>query len=152
MQNVVVNLGDEKLEREEKQEIQIDPRSLAQPILAGAWSTETGVSGGQSPRKRCAEAGAGTGTVARIPPQHRWRFETSRCQKCFAEHRRTQLPSSKGAWGTGFPNFGTACLQRHSAHEDGRHPGEVTQRPGASMQSVPNSMLRHQKTSGGSRP
>ena len=59
MQNVVVNLGDEELEREEKQEIQIDPRSLAQPILAGAWSTETGVSGGQSPRKRCAEKGCG---------------------------------------------------------------------------------------------
>ena len=137
MQNVVVNLGDEKLEREEKQEIQIDPRSVAQPILAGAWSTETGVSGGQSPRKRFAKEGVGTATVERIFPQHRWPFETSRCQKCFAEHRRTQLPSSKGAWGTGFPKFEVACFQRHPPHKDGKHPGEVTQRPGARRQKVP---------------
>ena len=145
MQNVIVDLGDEKLEREEKQENSIDPRGLAQSILAGAWSTETGVSGGQSPRKRFAKEGMGTGTAARIPPQHRRRFETSRCQKCLAEHRRTQLPSSKGAWGTGFPKFGPACLQRHPPHKDGKHPGEVTQRPGAGMQKVPNSKVETPK-------
>ena len=71
MQHGVVDLDVDKLEREEKQENPIDPRGLAQSILAGAWSTETGVSGGRSPRKRFAKEGMGTGTAARIQTQHR---------------------------------------------------------------------------------
>ena len=55
MQNGCLDLEVGSLEREEKQDNPIDPRGLVQSILAGAWRTEHGGSGRQSPRKRSAK-------------------------------------------------------------------------------------------------
>ena len=71
MQNGVVDLDVDKLEREEKQENPIDPRGLVQSILAGAWRTEHGGSGRQSPRKRFAEEVVEPASAPRDSPQHR---------------------------------------------------------------------------------
>ena len=71
MQNGVVDLDVDKLEREEKQENPIDPRGLVQSILAGRGAPNMRVRAGKSPRKKCAEEVVEPASAPRESPQHR---------------------------------------------------------------------------------